>query len=261
MRHFLLLVSAILFWPSLVLCQEQLTIPGTGDSQILLRILAESFSNSHSGIKVHIPDSIGSSGGIRAVDCGKALIARVARPLKDREKAMGFNNRIFAYSPVVIIAHPDIGKLESLTSQEIIGIFSGRISRWEELGGHPGPILVANREPGDSSRTHLEQHLPDFAAIKKPAGEIIYSTPETLATVEKFANTIGYCPLSMAIQYRVKVLHLNGIDPTHPSYPVSTPLGLAWKIAPHGVARDFLEYLSTPEARSIIKKNGAIPAL
>lgn len=261
-RFLLFILALFAFWPTSVCCQEQLTIPGTGDSQVLLRLLAASFEKSHPDVRVEIPDSIGSSGGIRLVETGKALLARVARPLKDREKVKGLQYRVFAYSPVVFITHPDIGELNNLTSTEVLGIFSGRISRWEELGGRPGPILVANREPGDSSRTWLEKYFPGFAVSKVSVGKIIYSTPEILATVAKFVNTIGYCPLSMTTKYRVKVLRLNGTDPTHPSYPIALPLGLAWKkAAPNGAAGEFLEFLSTPEARAIMKENGAIPAL
>ena len=48
---------------------------------------------ANSGYKVSVPNSIGSGGGIREVTNNRIDIARVARPLKDKEKRPGLHNR------------------------------------------------------------------------------------------------------------------------------------------------------------------------
>ena len=51
-----------------------LTIPGTGDSQDVLRLLAERFQRDNPDVTVEIPDSVGSTGGIRLVQIGRAHV-------------------------------------------------------------------------------------------------------------------------------------------------------------------------------------------
>ena len=84
----------------------RLVIPGTGDSQSVLLLLAQRFEELHPGTTVIIPDSIGSGGGIRAVAEGTAVIARIARTLNEREREYGLTYRVFATSPAVVRVGP-----------------------------------------------------------------------------------------------------------------------------------------------------------
>src|SRR2546422_3451485 len=58
---------------------EAITLPGTGDSQDLLRALAQSYAAQYPGRPVTVPNSIGSDGGVRVVGTGESPIGRVAR--------------------------------------------------------------------------------------------------------------------------------------------------------------------------------------
>src|SRR3989442_6527021 len=58
---------------------EAITLPGTGDSQDLLRALAQSYVAQYPGRPVTVPNSIGSDGGVRGVGTGESPIRRVAR--------------------------------------------------------------------------------------------------------------------------------------------------------------------------------------
>lgn len=84
---------------------QTLVIPGSGDSQKLLRALVRAFEVSHPGTAIEIPESIGSSGGIKNVVTDNAELARVARPLNESERQAGLEYRAFAFSPVVFAAH------------------------------------------------------------------------------------------------------------------------------------------------------------
>lgn len=56
----LLLLAGTFFMPQPGRAGEMISIPGTGDSQQLLRQLAAAFSRDHPGIVIDIPDSIGT---------------------------------------------------------------------------------------------------------------------------------------------------------------------------------------------------------
>ncbi|AMV73811.1 phosphate ABC transporter substrate-binding protein [Desulfuromonas sp. DDH964] len=243
-----------------------LVIPGTGDSQELLQELARAFEASHPGAKIEIPESIGSSGGIKNLIAGNALLARTARPLKESERQAGLDYLPFAYSPIVFAAHLEKPCVENLSSDQVVGIFSGAIRNWNQLGTCPDHVIyVANREPGDSSRSAINAHLPAFAAIAEPAGETVYSTPKTVGVLQRHPYTIAYAPLAALTDFSLRVLALDGQAPTvvnvqNGSYPLVIPLGLVWKGQLPAVARPFVEFLFSPEGQRLIRSKGLIPA-
>ncbi|MGV1099001.1 PstS family phosphate ABC transporter substrate-binding protein [Thiovibrio sp. JS02] len=240
-----------------------LTIPGTGDSQSLLRNLAGHFMRFHPGITVEIPDSTGSGGGIHAVLHKEYELARVARPLRGKETAFPLKHRPFALSPVVFVTHPSVGAVKSLSPEQVVAIYSGRLKDWRDLGGS-GKIYVMNREEGDSSRSILESAIPGFRDIPEFAGEKIYSTPDAVHTLLTYANTIGYLPLPMAKGQPLHVLRFDGIAPDEANirnkkYPLVITFAMVWQEPLSGLARDFLQFLHGPAAKKIIIENGAIP--
>lgn len=242
-----------------------LEIPGTGDSQELLEVLAHGFMRSHPGEQVEIPKSIGSSGGIRRILAGTALIARVARPLKPAERQAGLQSLVFAKSPVVVAANLPVPCLTNLTDDQLVAIYSGEVSDWQELGTCSAhSIYVANREPGDSSRSTLELQFPSFKAVTEPVGETVYSTPETVDVLSRHPYTIAYVPLAALGLSSATVFSINGVAPTQEqvragNYPLVVNLRLVWKGDLPPQARQFVDYLYSPEVQRQIRSQGLVP--
>ena len=263
----LLLLLVTLFLPLQASAYETVTICGTGDSQKLLRNLARAFEESHPGSKINVPDSIGSSGGIKATAAGKCDLGRVARPLKEKEKVHNLNYLLFAYSPVVFLANSSVQQIRGITSKQVVDIFSGKISYWSQIDGPHKKIYVAHREKGDSSRSVISKNIPGFKEIKNKAGKTLYTTQENIETIATYKNTIGYSPLSEAINKPgLIILELDGVYPSadtiqNKSYRLSTHYGLVWKDGISSQAQDFINFLSSPAAAKIIRTYGAIPAL
>ncbi len=266
MRMICLMICTILSLSCAALAGETLVIPGTGDSQTLLQTLARAYETGHPGTSIDIPESIGSSGGIKNVLSGKTVLARVARPLKAEEAKAGLAYRCFALSPVVFAAHLSSPCLSDLNSDQVVGIFSGKIGDWGVLGSCPAhTIYVANREPDDSSRSAIESFLPAFKAIGEPAGKTVYSTPETVQILEQYPHTLGYVPLAALNGRVITPLSFNGTTPTQENvqegrYPLVIPLGLVWKGDLSPLARQFIAYLFSPEGQGVIRKAGLVPA-
>ncbi len=269
MNFFSVIVSSCIFFmlslPVVWADETHLVICGTGDSQELLRHLASEFSSQHPDISVEIPDSIGSSGGVKSTVMGKCDLGRMARTLKKRELKHKLSYRIFAYSPVVFFTHESVTEVKQLTAEQAAAIFSGTLTNWKDLGGTEGQIYVAHREKGDSSRRILEQHIPAFAAMKQQAGVTFYSTQEIVETVSTHPDTIGYTALSaVKSNSRVNTLVFSGIKPgddkiSGKSYPLLSPFGLVWRSNPPPATEKLLHFLTTPIAHAIIKGYGAIP--
>lgn len=238
---------------------ESLTIAGTGDSQEVLRVLAEKFEEDHPQVDIIVPDSVGSSGGIKKVLDGKSRLARIARPLTEQEISLDLHAVLFARSPVVFVVHPSVASVDNLSYAQVVAIYSGEIKNWQQLGGEDKTLYVVNREGGDSSRVVLERNIPGFKAIKNPAGKTFYTTPEAKEALIKYSDTIGYLPRAMLQGTNLRVLSLEYVAPTlnavaSGAYPLSVPLALVWKGTPTGNVQKFLDFLSEPDAKKIISE-------
>lgn len=243
-----------------------ITIAGTGDSQYLLSQLGKAFEQKNKDIQILIPNSVGSGGGIKLLLAGRAELARIARPLKPKERAEGLQNRIFAYSPVVFVANLPQNCLDGITDQDFLGILKGEINNWRHFPNCPdNKIYVANREDGDSSKSVLENQIPEIKAISTPAGRTLYSTPETYDTLNHYPYSFGYLPKSQIHKDNLTMLKFNGLAPSienvqQQKYKLTVPLGIVWNSTPTGPIKRFLDFLFSQEARKVILEHGAVPA-
>ncbi len=251
-------------WPVSARAGQHLDVPGTGDSQVLLRDLAALFMRANPGATVDIPDSVGSSGGRKAVQEGRATLGRVANSSAAKEAAGGLAYLEFARTPVVFAVHPSVQGVANITPEQALRIFAGTMTDWSELGGRPGKIYPIARETGDSSWSALCTGLPGFKDIATPAGKVFYTTPEALKAVQDHPGTIGFGPLAMFASGGVRILTLARQAPLTPGeglgdYPVSIPLGLVWKGEPGPLERRFLDFVRSPEAVAAIRRHACIP--
>ncbi|MFA5293693.1 MAG: substrate-binding domain-containing protein [Phycisphaerae bacterium] len=242
----------------------RIVISGTGDSHDLLLAIANAMMAKVGGVQIELLESIGSTAGIKAVAAGKADLARVARPLKEHEKEFGLTQQVFANTPVVFAASPDINGIDNITTEQILGIYSGKITDWSQLGAKPGKIYPLTREQGDSALRILNEMLPGFADINNPNAKVMYLTPETVATLQEHKQTIGFVPLSATVNANLKILNIDGIEPSikkvlSGDYKYLIPLGVVYKDQPKGLAKEFIDFLYSEDAKKIIKTMGAVP--
>ncbi|EKO39891.1 MAG: ABC-type phosphate transport system, periplasmic component [Solidesulfovibrio magneticus str. Maddingley MBC34] len=242
-----------------------LTIPGTGDSQDLLRLLAERFKRDNPDIRVELPDSIGSTAGMRLVVGGKAELARTARALRDDEIAAGLIQVVFAATPVVFAVHPLVTGVKGLSSAQVQAVFAGRVKNWSELGGPDLPVARVCRETPETSRELLNAAIPGFEADGCRDQAVAYTTPEAVALVAGHPGAIGYFSLAAMTATNLTPLALSGVAPTLESvgrgaYPVTIPFGLAYKPPLSPAAVRFLKFLSGPDAQSLMARLGCLPS-
>ncbi len=262
-RFILLIASIILCCPDPGLTQETLVVAGTGDSQAILRKIARLFEQHYPSIRIEVPESTGSGGGVKALRHSRVEMARTARPLKNHEKP-GLTPVLFAKSPVAFSAHPSLKQIKSLTNKEILDIYRGNITSWSQVGGPEAKIYVIDRETGDSSRKVLTRTMPGFKEMESVA-KTFFSTPNTAAAIQEHPHTLGYLPLSMAREYDLHVMAINGVKPTADSvaggsYPHVTPFYLVHDSDPSPLALSFIDFASSTAAKKLMLANGVIPA-
>jgi len=262
----ILLLLAIATVPAWGISGE-LVIEGTGDSQSLLRELSGHFTRVYSSVGVVVPDSVGSTGGIDAVKKKEIELARTARALTAEEQRDGLVEVVFARSPVVFVVHPGVKGIDNITTEQAVAIYSGKITWWDELGGDHFRVYPVGREPGDSSRRIIEAKLTGFRGMERGGMvKTAFTAPEVVEIIKGHKNTIGYMPLAAAYKSGLKVLKLNGVEPTvdnvkNGTYPLVVPLGIVHRgeLSPSGKA--FVDFLFGADAQAVITEYGSLPAI
>src|SRR3954454_7811336 len=110
-----------------------LAVVGTGDGIDLLRAVGAAYTADHPGTNVIVPPSIGSGGGIAAVNSDKEGLARVARPLSDSEKDAGLVATPVFRLPSAFFVHRGTG-VSGLTSVQLADVYAGRVTNWKDVG-------------------------------------------------------------------------------------------------------------------------------
>lgn len=272
MAFFIALVLALA--PAVVSCgsgdavAKPLAVPGTGACETVLTKLAAAFNVQNPEHPVSIPPSTGSSGGIRSVIAGDAVLARVARPLKESEEAAGLKYKPFARDVVLFAVGRDV-KVRNLTAAQIVDIFSGKILNWREVGGENAPVRVLTREPDDSSLNVIRDHMTPFRTMEfSTFGKCLYHDYEMVEALTKYRNSIGWLTGSSfhSIRDGAAALALDGVPPTRQnvlagSYELVEEYALVYKPGNlNGAARGFARFLFSGPGKARMEELGLIPS-
>jgi len=239
---------------------DKVVVQGTGANQDLLRNLAEQFMAINKSIKVEVPDSIGSSGGIKGVIDGKLEIARVSRALKDKEKVEGIKYRKFALCPIVFASNPGV-TIKNLKMEDIINIYNGKIKNWKKLGGPDLEIAVIGREEGDSSRSTIEEVYPEFKKIKyRDDITIVVKDQDMISKLEIKKGAIGFGTLANMKDGKLNVFSVNNLKPGTKNYNIINAFAFVYfekKISAN--AKKFLDFVYGEKGKEIIKSSFCEP--
>lgn len=239
---------------------ERLEIVGTGDGMEALNSLGTDFSSQNPDVKIVIPPSIGSGGGIAAVGSARAVLGRVARKLTDTEREAGIVYKPIAKLPSALFAHPSTN-VKGLTAAQLVDIYEGRIANWKDVGGADMRIRVVRREDADSTFIVLRGSMPGWKSIQiTDRSKMATTTQEAIESVREVPGAIGFGPYSRALEPGLNVLKIDGRHPTDEGYPSSVELALIYTdgtiTAP---ARKFVDYAAGARGREVIASVGGVP--
>ena len=242
-----------------------LAVPGTGACEAILTELAEAYNLGNPEEPIDIPPSTGSGGGIKAVIDGEAQLARVARRLKAEEDQQGLVYLLFARDAVGFVVGKQVG-ISNLNAGQLAAIFTGKIENWKDVGAEAGIIRVVGREPGDSSLAVIHEHLKEFKEITfTPKAKISIYDRETVETLAKYKNSVGFIPMSAAkwAKGAIKPISLDGIAPTRANilagtYPLVEDYAFVYKKDLTPGAGRFVAFVFSTEGKKILEKNDLI---
>ena len=256
-------VAAVMAFASLssLARASELPVVGTGDGIELLRALGAAYSADNPDVSVLVPPSIGSGGGLAAVGGDKEVLARVARPLTDSERALGLIATPMFRLPSAFFVHRG-ANVANVSARQLVDIYAGRIVNWAEVGGADMRIKVVRREEADSTLTVLRQSMPgwkDLAITEKSKTAV--TTQDCVNTVKDVEGAIGFGPYTKALEMELVVLRIDSKYPTDLDYPSAVTVSLVHKqatVTPD--AAKFIAYVKTAKAKTLLSSMGGVPA-
>lgn len=237
------------------------SMSGSTSMEKLANAVAESFMEKYPNVTV-TAEFTGSSAGIESVLAGSVDIGNSSRNLKDDEKSAGAVENIVAIDGIAVVTDP-ANKVEDLTKDQLVSIYTGETKNWSEVGGDDQAIVVVGREAGSGTRGAFEELL-DIADACVYANELD-STGAVMAKVASTPGAIGYVSLDV-VDDSVKALKLDGVDATEENikagnYALSRPFVMATKgeISEQKTeVQALFDYLSSDEGKALIKSVGLI---
>ena len=111
--------------------------------------------------------------------------------------------------------------VDSLTTEQIRGIYAGEITNWKEVGGNDAPILPFQRNADAGSQSLMKKLvMGDTPFMEAPTDYVVGSMMGLMEAVRNYdnsANAIGYSVYYYANDMRMaeglKILKVNDVEP------------------------------------------------
>ncbi len=133
----------------------KLVITGASTLAPLIAEIGKRFESLYPKVRIDV-QSGGSSRGVADARQGLADIGMVSRAMKDDERDLSRVPR----RPRRRLPHsPSRNPVQALTDEQVVAIYTGKITNWKDVGGTDAPITVVNKAEG---RSTLEVFLHYF---------------------------------------------------------------------------------------------------
>jgi phosphate transport system substrate-binding protein len=234
------------------------SVGGSTTVQPLAQALADAFQTTHSGVGITIAGG-GTSAGIKGANEGTFDIGAASRDLKSGEPAL--ITHLLAKDGIGIITSKS-NKVIGLTKAQVVSIFKGTVTNWQDVGGPNHNINVFVRESGSGTRTAFQELVMGSENITSSALQQT-SSGAIKQAVAGDSYAIGFESLAY-VDSSIKALDIDGVAATQENakdgtYPVIRPLYFLTKEQPTALVKDFIDFCQSKEGQQVVEDNGYIP--
>jgi phosphate transport system substrate-binding protein len=234
-------------------------------STTVLPIAEEAAKQFMTKNKNYMIEVTGGGSGLGVKEAGENLndIGMASRDVKSSEFEIYPSLQVFgiAKDGVAIIVQPE-NPVSSLTQEQIIAIYAGEITNWNEVGGNDAPITVYTRDEESGTREVFFEKALNKGNITKKA-VVVASNGAMKSSVKADVNGIGYLSIGY-LDSSVTGCEYEGVLPTEANvvsgtYTVSRTLNIITNGEPSQEAKAFIDFLLSSEGQKIVVEEGYIP--
>ncbi|MDF7627017.1 phosphate ABC transporter substrate-binding protein PstS family protein [Lactobacillaceae bacterium L1_55_11] len=238
-----------------------ITAVGSTALQPLVEAAGEEYSKENAGIFINVQGG-GTGTGLSqvsqgAVDLGNSDVFAQEKKGIDASKLVDHTVAVVGITPIL---NKDVG-VDNLTQDQLIQIFTGKITNWKDVGGNDQKILIINRATGSGTRAAFEKwglknHQSVEAQEQDSSGmvrSIVSTTPGAISYV-----AFAYENSSVAVP-KVNGVTATDSNVTTGQYPIWSYEHIYTKGQPKPAVQKFIDYILSDKIQAtLVKKLGYI---
>lgn len=239
-----------------------ITAVGSTALQPLVEAAAEKYQENNAGSTINVQGG-GSGTGLSQVATGAVEIGNsdVFAEEKEGVDAKALVDHRVAVVGITPVVHKDTG-VTNISKEQLIDIFTGKITNWKDVGGNDQKIVVVNRAAGSGTRASFEKWGLDGA--KSVQSQEQDSSGAVRKIITETPGAISYLAFSY-IDDSTNTLSIDQVKPTEENVASND-----WKIWSYehmytkgeatGLTKSFLAYMMSAEVQDeLVNKMGYLP--
>lgn len=164
--------------------------------------------------------------------------------------------------------------VRNLTQQQVKDIYSGKITKWNQVGGNDQPIIPYQRQINSGSQTlFLQLAMQETTPMDAPTNRRPTSMNDLVDAISEYNNSknalgysVYYYTQQMYVKDNAKLLQIDGIAPTNQTISDETYPYLTYYYAvirssepANSYSRQLIDWLLCPEAQQLASGTGYVP--
>ncbi|WML54074.1 phosphate ABC transporter substrate-binding protein [Neobacillus sp. PS3-12] len=237
-----------------------LVLSGSTALQPLASAAGEQFMNTNSKVSIQVNGG-GSGTGLSQVSQGAVQIGN-SDVFAEEKNISGLVDNKVAVVGMTAAVNPKVG-ITDIKKDDLIKVFTGKITNWKELGGPDQKITLVNRPESSGTRAVFNKFALDGAT---PAEGITEDASNTVKKIiSETPGAIGYLALSYFTDKTVTQMSIDGVKATPENiqsgkFPVWAYEHMYTKGNPTDLEKAFLDYMMSDEVQNkILPQQGYLP--
>lgn len=240
-----------------------ISMDGSSALAPLAQAAADSLKDANPNLSITV-NAGGSGKGLtdianKSVDIGNSDVFASEKLTPD--KANGLVDHQVCLIGVATVVNPSV-TVSNLTKAQLIDIFTGKVTNWNQVGGSDQTIVIVNRPTTSGTRALFKKDALNGA--EEATGKALQQDDSGVLeqTVAQTKGAIGYLALSYTGgKTDIKLLQLDGVAPTYDNiysgkYPVWGYEHMYTNGDATGVVKSFIDYMTSADFASTVTKDG-----
>jgi phosphate transport system substrate-binding protein len=262
-RHLILVGATLLALFTHASAAEPLRVGGTGSATEMMRALGKAFA-ANDEAQFEVVPSLGSTGGLRAVEAGMLDIAIAGRHLNSAEKTKGLVERAalrLAWGLATSHRNPN-----GLKAASVVAMYGEPDARWDD----GTPIKVILRPKGDTENISLADAFPGMDRVLERLRArrdvpIAANDQDNAEAAERMPGSLVSITATQIVMEgrNLRMVAIDGIAPTYQNfasgrYPLAKTLYLVTKAQPSPAAIQFLQFVRSEQGQRVLREAEAL---